>query len=463
MFKPLANWIGNRSWWFVFLGWPGLILVASIMFGLAAASFKIENQFDDPAVRAAVKKEIESIQAEYALGAVKVGLSKAKDFVPDEETKAELDKAIREVEKEIDEANSAEQKPSTPTPSTQEKQERIEEQIKELTQGIRSKLEKIESTTPSATEIQTLRKEINRSERKLRQLERDLRRLTRSTPIKDLAVLSSSFPTNPLPPEIRAKIRERVQLQGRVAVIGGIVILILVLLFPVLIIAKFAISAQRSLKRRAEKSQAEAEQNLLGKQLMEAKLAAMQAQIEPHFLFNTLASVQQLIETDPAAAAKMQANLIKYLRAAIPQMRDKSTTIGQEVELIRAYLNIQKMRMEERLSFSFDIPAALENTHIPPMMLLTLVENAIKHGLEPKTDGGTIAVSADRDDAKLRITVTDSGVGFSATPGEGVGLKNIRDRLQALYGPQASLIIEPNEPVGAKITLEIPYGQSFDR
>lgn len=462
MFKPLVNWIGNRSWWFVFLGWPVLILVASIIFGLTAASFKIENQFDDPEVRAAVKKEVESIQAEYALDAVKAGLSKAKDFVPDEETKAELDKAIREVEKEIDEANSTEQKPSTPAPNAQAKQERIEEQIKELSQGIRSKLEKIESTAPSAAEIQSLRREINRSERKLRQLERDLRRIAKNSQAMDLAAWSS-LPTNPLPPEIRAKIRERVQLQGRVAVVGGIVILILILLFPVLIVAKFAISAQRRLKRRAEKSQAEAEQNLLSKQLIEAKLAAMQAQIEPHFLFNTLASVQQLIETDPAAAAKMQANLIKYLRAAIPQMRDKSTTIGQEVELVRAYLNIQKMRMEERLSFSFDISTALESMPIPPMMLLTLVENAIKHGLEPKTDGGTISVSADRDDAKLRITVTDSGVGFSATPGEGVGLKNIRDRLQALYGSQASLIIEPNEPVGAKITIEIPYGQNLDR
>jgi LytS/YehU family sensor histidine kinase len=182
----------------------------------------------------------------------------------------------------------------------------------------------------------------------------------------------------------------------------------------------------------------------------------MQAQIEPHFLFNTMASVQQLIETDPPAAAKMQADLIKYLRGAVPQMRGSGSTLGREVELSTAYLDILKIRMEDRLTYVIDVPAELNGAAFPPMMLPTLVENAIKHGLEPMTAGGEIRITAAEAGGKLRVTVADTGMGFAHEPGKGVGLANVRERLAAMYGKNAQLIVEPNLPRGAKLTMEVP-------
>jgi sensor histidine kinase YesM len=215
------------------------------------------------------------------------------------------------------------------------------------------------------------------------------------------------------------------------------------------------ISVNRALKARATRSEQEAQQASLSRQLMEAKLAAMQAQIEPHFLFNTLASVDHLIETDPSAASRMQKNLIAYLRAAIPQMRESSTTLGREGELCRAYLNILQVRMESRLRFEIAIPE-VNNAPLPPMMLPTLVENAIKHGLEPNPAGGEIRIAAVDQDGKLKVSVTDTGMGFSDKPGSGVGLANIRERLQALYDGKGGLTIEPNFPEGTIATIEVP-------
>ncbi len=185
----------------------------------------------------------------------------------------------------------------------------------------------------------------------------------------------------------------------------------------------------------------------------------MQAQVEPHFLFNTLASVDYLIETDPARASRMQKNLIQYLRAALPQMREGSTTLGKEIALCRAYLEILKVRMEDRLQFAIAVPQGLASAQFPPMMLQSLVENAIKHGLEPKAEGGSLTISADVADGNLRVTVADSGLGFAAAarPGTGVGLANVRERLAALYGGRARLSIEANTPSGTIATVEVPY------
>lgn len=134
----------------------------------------------------------------------------------------------------------------------------------------------------------------------------------------------------------------------------------------------------------------QAEENLLSKQVAEARLMLLQAQIEPHFLYNTLANVQVLVETDPPAASKMIDNLIRYLRAAIPQMRESGTTLGRDMEMVRAYLDILTIRMGARLSYTIDLPRELADLSIPPMMLLSLVENAIKHGLEAVREGGSI-------------------------------------------------------------------------
>jgi Histidine kinase/Histidine kinase-, DNA gyrase B-, and HSP90-like ATPase len=206
-----------------------------------------------------------------------------------------------------------------------------------------------------------------------------------------------------------------------------------------------------------------AEAESLKRQVMEARMAAMQAQVEPHFLFNTLASIDHLIETDPNRASKMQKNLITLLRASMPTMREASDggarALGRELAVIRPYLEILKVRMEERLTTEINVPNGLLSAAFPPMMIQTLVENAIKHGLEPKPEGGHLKVAAEVVHGKLAVTVADTGVGFgkAATAGTGVGLANIRERLELLYGKQATLVVAENQPSGTVITVTVPY------
>jgi Histidine kinase/Histidine kinase-, DNA gyrase B-, and HSP90-like ATPase len=204
-----------------------------------------------------------------------------------------------------------------------------------------------------------------------------------------------------------------------------------------------------------------AESESLKRQVAEARMAALQAQVEPHFLFNTLASIDHLIETDPPRASTMQKNLITYLRATLHKMRESTTTLGREVDLVTAYLEILKVRMEDRLNVRIAVPAGLRSAAFPPMMLQSLVENAIRHGLEPSSEPGSLSVSAEVSDGALRVAVADTGVGFDPnnrrTGGTGLGLANVRERLALLYGPAAVLEIAPNAPRGTVVTLTLPY------
>jgi len=188
-------------------------------------------------------------------------------------------------------------------------------------------------------------------------------------------------------------------------------------------------------------------------------MAAMQAQVEPHFLFNTLASIDHLIETDPPRASQMQKNLIALLRASMPAMRDKAASLGRELEVVRPYLEILKVRMGARLEAQVSVPEGLYSADFPPMMLQSLVENAIKHGLEPKAEGGTLTVSAEVVHGKLAVTVADTGVGFGRAPtaGTGMGLQNIRERLKLIYGDAAELRIAENAPSGTRVSIVVPY------
>jgi hypothetical protein len=232
-----------------------------------------------------------------------------------------------------------------------------------------------------------------------------------------------------------------------------------------LVLALFGTKALMGSKKRAEQesqsANAAAERESMQRQLSEAKMQMMQAQVEPHFLFNTLASVEYLIETDPPRASAMQRSLIKYLRAVLPQIRDSAliTNLGREADMVEAYLNLLKMRMEERLTVDFDIPDGLRTAAFPPMMLQSMVENAIKHGLEGKPEGGTLKVRADVAHNKLRVIVADNGLGFGAKPsdGTGLGLSNIRERLKLLHGEQGQLLIAANSPSGVIVTIEVPY------
>ena len=200
----------------------------------------------------------------------------------------------------------------------------------------------------------------------------------------------------------------------------------------------------------------------LEREMTEAKLQVMQAQIEPHFLFNTLANVRRLYQTDPPTGRAMLRHLSRYLSAALPQMRESQSTLGRELALTIAYLNVQKIRMGERLSFDVDVPETLEPCTVPPMMLLTLVENAIRHGLVPLPKGGRVQVSARADDGTLRLQVADTGRGLNESSGAGIGLANIRSRLKTLYDADARLLLAQNPEQGVTATLELPVAMSTE-
>lgn len=235
------------------------------------------------------------------------------------------------------------------------------------------------------------------------------------------------------------------------------------------ILISFGVKVLAGGKRRAEllarDASTKADVANLERRLTEAQMATLQAQVEPHFLFNTLALIGQLIETDQKEAARVHSHLIEYLRASLPQMRSaKGTggTLGKQVELSRAYLSIMQARMKERLAVRFEVPDFLGSAPFPPMMLQTLIENSIKHGLEPKVAGGTIVVRSRVEGATLHVDVCDDGVGFNLHAGNGVGLANIRERLALLYGQDAELVIETPAGGGACVSIRLPYRMTED-
>jgi two-component sensor histidine kinase len=194
------------------------------------------------------------------------------------------------------------------------------------------------------------------------------------------------------------------------------------------------------------------------RQLAEARLAVLQAQIEPHFLYNTLATVQYLLKSEPAAADFLLKQLIRYLRLAMPSMRQFSSTLSREFELTEAYLQITRLRMGGRLEVDLDLPAALEAQEFPPLVLQTLVENAIKHGVEPKVGTVRIRVFAQHANDAVTVSVQDDGVGIggAATQGSGTGLQNIRERLRSIHGDAARLSITGMPQGGVLASVIVP-------
>ena len=193
-------------------------------------------------------------------------------------------------------------------------------------------------------------------------------------------------------------------------------------------------------------------------QMDEARLVVLRAQIEPHFLFNTLAIVRRLYQTEPAKAESMLGNLMRYLSVALPQMRAADSTLGREASLTESYLAIQQIRMGTRLAFEVDIPAALRDAQVPPMMILTLAENSIKHGLNPLPEGGAVRISARAEGEHIRLEVADTGQGFTTSSGGGTGLANTRARLAAMYGQAAQLVLSMNRPRGVTAAITLPRG-----
>ena len=193
------------------------------------------------------------------------------------------------------------------------------------------------------------------------------------------------------------------------------------------------------------------------KKALEAHLKMLQAQIEPHFLFNSLSTVLSLLDTDTKKAERMLTGFIQYLRASLSKARAENTTVREEMAMIRAYLDIWKIRMGDRLAYRIQVADDVKCLAIPPMLVQPLVENALKHGLEPAATGGRIKIAAVGKKGGIRITVADTGQGLDEFSDTGFGLCSIRDRLRSLYGDKAHLVLSENQPRGLKATIEIPY------
>lgn len=214
---------------------------------------------------------------------------------------------------------------------------------------------------------------------------------------------------------------------------------------------------ERLAQSRARELQLELERSRLEQQAVAARLALLQAQIEPHFLFNTLANVQALVEAGSPRAAPVLGSLIAYLRAALPRLHDGPATLAQELDLVRAYLDLMRMRMPDRLAFTIDVDPALLAQPLPPMALLTLVENAVRHGIDPLEQGGHIRVFGSRSGSSWQLGVEDDGAGIDPHRTPGLGLANLRERLAASFGPGAQLQIEERPSGGVRAGMVCPW------
>jgi signal transduction histidine kinase len=199
-------------------------------------------------------------------------------------------------------------------------------------------------------------------------------------------------------------------------------------------------------------------------QLTNTRLTALRRQIEPHFLFNTLATVRRLHQTDPAVGGEMLANFIDYLRRVLPMLDQTEVPLGEEIQLIQAYLSVVKIRMAGRLNVLFQIPDDLCAARIPTLAVATLVENSIKHGLAPLATGGTLSVAACAHDGSLTVSVVDTGVGLKPATGggSGIGLSNVRTRLTTLHGSRGSLQVQANSPRGVCATISVPLAVALE-
>lgn len=241
-------------------------------------------------------------------------------------------------------------------------------------------------------------------------------------------------------------------------IIGHVIMVVLAIIFG-LLFSLLAMRSERRERERADRLQTELTQNTLERQLLDARLRLLQAQIEPHFLFNTLANVEALVASGSPNAGPVLRQLIAYLRAAMPRLSDEAATLAQELQLVRAYLELMHMRMPDRLQFDVAAIAHSASVRFPPMALLTLVENAVRHGIDPGVDGGRIEVGGKLDAASgsMCVWVADTGVGMAETAQPGTGLQNVRSRLLAVYGAGARLELHAVAPHGVRAELHFTF------
>ncbi|WP_298830276.1 sensor histidine kinase [uncultured Piscinibacter sp.] len=255
-------------------------------------------------------------------------------------------------------------------------------------------------------------------------------------------------------PAVQGQVFEVLRHEGR---LSGFVLITGTVLVIAPLLALGALYRERDAQARNQALSFALERSQLERQALDARLRLLHAQIEPHFLFNTLANIQALVESGSPQASAVLKSLIAYLRAAMPRLGDDNATLGNELALVRAYLELMLMRMPDRLAFEIDVPAELHGQRFPAMALLTLVENAIRHGVDPAEAGGRIVVRARREaDDSLTLSVADTGVGLSENAAPGTGLVNLRERLAMFFGAAARLEMVENEPSGVVVTLNCP-------
>jgi hypothetical protein len=472
--KPVSNLLNRTPWWVLLAGGFVLLLALGI-FTTPFHTIQLDKSGATPAENRAIKSEINSAFSESAIdlarGVVSEMLDHTKDPVRKQELRdalVELDTArdsVREAGAEV--ARAKRQAAEDVTGAVREARRAIVEAQREAARAMqdagveREKLRKsLEESLEAAKKAEDEAKSAIAEAKPEAKPERKPRVLVmgpgHDKPIIDIDIGAgkASMGTE-LPPELRQEIRKKVSGDLYRIGVGAGLILLFIPLFVITIVAKFFIDRSRAAQNVADSKRKEAEYHRMAQQVTEAKLSALQAQVEPHFLYNTLASVQALTEVDPQQASAMTGHLIQYLRNALPKMRESVSTVGQEIELVRAYLNILQMRMGKRLAFEIEVPPELMEMPFPPLMLPSLVENAIKHGLESQREGGTVTIRVSAN-GSLRVSVLDTGRGFAETLGAGVGLANIRERLAALYGDAGKLTLVAREPHGVEATIEVP-------
>jgi signal transduction histidine kinase len=235
----------------------------------------------------------------------------------------------------------------------------------------------------------------------------------------------------------------------------GIMMMTSLLIGPWVAVA--ALFRQRDDAARHQALAFELERSQLERKALDARLRLLQAQVEPHFLFNTLANVRELVDSGAPQASKVLDSLIAYLRAAVPRLQQNATTLGEELELVRAYLELMHMRMPDRMQFEIHAEPAALAVQCPPMALLTLVENAIRHGIDPSEVGGRVDIRAHVREGRCRVEVSDTGVGLQGpTEGLGTGLGTLRERLELVFAGDAQVRLVPLTPHGVRAEMEFP-------
>jgi hypothetical protein len=489
MFKPLSQLIHKTPWWgFILMGFT--VLAALVLFATPVQVLRLSDSGNTPQEQRAIKREIQIAFGDSALNMAEEVVAAMRQRSSDTDRTAEFDRALAEISRareELTRANSgqgdgaqdaarearvtaleaAHDAAQAALNAAEEARQAIEESRDEATAKLKDKGVDISATVRSFEDLVSAAHSNEKTAREalaaIVKLQATKEPNAPREPGISIKIDNSGPPTPPLPPEIRGKIHSKVAGDVWRIGVGSVLILAFIPLFIMLLVAKYFIGRSYSAMAFAEEKEKQAVVSDVSRQITEARLQALQAQVEPHFLYNTLANVQALTEVDPPAANQMVGHLIQYLRSALPKMRESTSTVGQEIELVRAYLNILQMRMGSRLAFSIEAPNELLSSPFPPLMLPSLVENAIKHGLEPIRDGGRIDVLVTKpmtaQGERICVQVKDTGRGLIDAPmqaGGGVGLSNLRERLQAIYSGRANFTIESNSPQGVVASICVP-------